>query len=238
MTDRYNPQTVEAKWQARWEETGLYRTERHPGREKFYFLTMFPYPSAELLHLGHWYVMTGSDVGARFKRMQGCDVLFPIGFDAFGLPAENAAIKHGTHPRIYTSHIISRMRRQLRAMGCMFDWSREIVTCDPDYYRWNQWFFLQFFHEGLAYRKFAPVDWCPNCNTTLAREQVVGTDRRCERCGTPVTKRDLNQWFFKTTDYAEELLDFSGIDWPERTVVQQRNWIGKSIGVEFAWTTH
>jgi leucyl-tRNA synthetase len=235
MNHRYTPQTVETKWQERWEETGLYHTERHPGREKFYFLTMFPYPSADLLHLGHWYVMTGSDVGARFKRMQGYEVLFPIGFDAFGLPAENAAIKHGTHPRIYTYNNIPHMRRQLRSMGCMFDWSREIVTCDPEYYRWNQWFFLQFFQQGLAYRKFAPVDWCPNCNTTLAREQVVGTERRCERCETPVTKRDLNQWFFKTTDYADELLEFDGIDWPERTILQQRNWIGKSLGVEFAW---
>jgi leucyl-tRNA synthetase len=235
MEDRYTPQTVEAKWQKRWEETGLYRTELHPGRTKFYFLTMFPYPSADLLHLGHWYVMTGSDVGARFKRMQGYDVLFPIGFDAFGLPAENAAIRHGIHPRIYTSNNITQMRSQIRLMGCMFDWSHEVVTCDPEYYRWNQWFFLQFFHCGLAYRKFSPVDWCPTCNTTLAREQVVGADRLCERCDTPVTKRDLNQWFFKTTEYAEELLDFAGLDWPERTIVQQRNWIGKSVGVEFTW---
>jgi leucyl-tRNA synthetase len=236
MEDRYNPQAVEEKWRERWEAAGLYRTGRHPGRQKFYFLTMFPYPSADLLHLGHWYVMTGSDVGARFKRMQGYDVFFPMGFDAFGLPAENAAIKHGIHPRTYTSNNIDRMREQLRTMGCMFDWEREIITCDPEFYRWNQWFFLQFFHRGLAYRKFAPVDWCPNCNTTLAREQVVGTERLCERCDTPVTKRDLNQWFFKTTEYAEELLDFSGIEWPERTIVQQRNWIGKSVGVEFEWS--
>ncbi|MDR7462909.1 MAG: leucine--tRNA ligase, partial [Armatimonadota bacterium] len=166
----------------------------------------------------------------------GYNVLFPIGFDAFGLPAENAAIKHGIHPKTWTLGNIERMRRQLRSMGAMFDWSREIVTCEPEYYRWNQWFFLKFYEAGLAYRALAPVDWCPNCNTTLAREQVVGADRRCERCDTPVVKKDLEQWFFRITKYADELLDFSGIDWPERIITMQRNWIGRSEGAEVTFT--
>ncbi|MDR7387101.1 MAG: leucine--tRNA ligase, partial [Armatimonadota bacterium] len=175
---------------------------------------------------------------ARYRRMRGYNVLFPIGFDAFGLPAENAAIKHGIHPKTWTLGNIERMRRQLRSMGAMFDWSREIVTCEPEYYRWNQWFFLKFYEAGLAYRALAPVDWCPNCNTTLAREQVVGADRRCERCDTPVVKKDLEQWFFRITKYADELLDFSGIDWPERIITMQRNWIGRSEGAEVTFTAH
>ncbi|MDR7598029.1 MAG: leucine--tRNA ligase, partial [Armatimonadota bacterium] len=206
-------------------------------RPKFYFLTMYPYPSGDL-HIGHWYAMAPSDAAARYRRMRGYNVLFPIGFDAFGLPAENAAIKHGIHPKTWTLGNIERMRRQLRSMGAMFDWSREIVTCEPEYYRWNQWFFLKFYEAGLAYRALAPVDWCPNCNTTLAREQVVGADRRCERCDTPVVKKDLEQWFFRITKYADELLDFSGIDWPERIITMQRNWIGRSEGAEVTFTAH
>ncbi|MBI2201927.1 MAG: leucine--tRNA ligase, partial [Armatimonadetes bacterium] len=174
-----------------------------------------------------------SDAAARFRRMQGCNVMFPIGFDAFGLPAENAAIERGIHPYQWTMDNINRMRTQLRSMGAMWDWAREVITCDPEYYRWNQWFFLRMYERGLAYRRLAPVDWCPKDNTTLAREQVVGEERVCERCGTPVVKKNLEQWFLKITGYADELLDFSGIQWPERVRTLQENWIGRSVGVEF-----
>ncbi|MDR7402442.1 MAG: leucine--tRNA ligase [Armatimonadota bacterium] len=230
--DRYDPTRMEAKWQARWEADRLYEAKDFDPRPKFYFLTMFPYPSGDL-HIGHWYAMAPSDAGARFRRMQGYNVMFPIGFDAFGLPAENAAIQHGIHPYRWTMDNIARMRVQLRSMGAMWDWSREIITCDPEYYRWNQWFFLKMYERGLAYRALAPVDWCPQDNTTLAREQVVGEERVCERCGTPVVKKTLEQWFLRITAYAEELLDFSEIDWPERVRVLQENWIGRSRGVEF-----
>jgi leucyl-tRNA synthetase len=232
MRQRYDPASVEAKWQARWEADGLYRARDFDPRPKWYFLTMYPYPSGDL-HIGHWYAMAPSDAAARFKRMQGYNVMFPIGFDAFGLPAENAAIQHGIHPYTWTMQNIERMRRQLRSMGAMWDWSREIVTCDPAYYKWNQWFFLKMYERGLAYRALAPVDWCPRDNTTLAREQVVGEERVCERCGTPVVKKTLEQWFLRITAYAEELLDFSGIEWPERVRTLQENWIGRSRGVEF-----
>jgi len=230
--DRYDPVTIEAKWQARWERDRLYEARDFDPRPKFYFLTMYPYPSGDL-HIGHWYAMAPSDAAARLRRMQGHNTLFPIGFDAFGLPAENAAIQHGIHPYRWTMENIGRMRRQLRSMGAMWDWSREVVTCDPEYYTWNQWFFLKMLERGLAYRALAPVDWCPKDNTTLAREQVVGEERVCERCGTPVIKKNLEQWFLKITSYAEELLDFSGIEWPGRVRTLQQNWIGKSVGVEF-----
>ncbi len=232
MSEEYKPQGIEPKWQKIWEETGIYKVKEDPGKPKFYFLTMFPYPSGDL-HIGHWYAMTPSDAAARYKRMQGYNVLFPIGFDAFGLPAENAAIQHGIHPKEWTYKNIERMRKQLRSMGAMFDWDREVVTCEPDYYKWNQWFFLKLYERGLAYKKKAPVDFCPTCNTTLAREQVIGPERVCERCGTPVIKKEMDQWFFKITDYAEELLDFSKLDWPERVKVLQTNWIGKSVGLQF-----
>ncbi len=227
--NEYNPAGIEAKWQQHWEESGLYRTVEDPNRPKFYFLTMLPYPSGDL-HIGHWYAMTPSDARARYMRMRGYNVFFPIGFDAFGLPAENAAIRHGIHPKKWTYENIARMREQLRSMGAMWAWDREAITADPEYYRWTQWFFVQFYRRGLAYRKDAPVDFCPTCNTTLAREQVWGEDRHCERCGTPVIKKRLEQWFFKITDYAEELLDFSQIDWPERIRLMQTNWIGRSEG--------
>jgi len=230
----YDPTALEHRWQQRWAESGLYRTDEDEGKPKHYALTMLPYPSGDL-HVGHWYPMTPSDTRARFMRMNGYRVFFPIGFDAFGLPAENAAIGRGIHPREWTYSNIERMRVQLRQMGAMFDFSSEVVTCDPEYYRWNQWFFLKFFERGLAYRKEAPVDWCPKDNTTLAREQVIGPDRRCERCGTPVIKKNLWQWLFKITDYAEELLDFSNIDWPERVETLQRNWIGRSEGAEIVF---
>jgi leucyl-tRNA synthetase len=231
VTDKYIPQEVESKWQARWEADRLYRSAIDPDKPKHYALTMLPYPSGDL-HIGHWYAVAPSDVRARFMRMRGYNVLFPMGFDAFGLPAENAAIERGIHPHSWTMSNIEKMRRQLRSMGAMFDWEREAISCLPGYYRWSQWFFLKFYESGIAYKAFAPVDFCPRCNTTLAREQVWGEDRHCERCGTPVVKKDLDQWFFRITDYAEELLDFGKIDWPERVVAMQTNWIGRSEGAD------
>ncbi|MBA3473048.1 MAG: leucine--tRNA ligase [Rubrobacter sp.] len=227
----YNPGTIEHRWQERWAESGLYKTDEDLSKPKHYALTMLPYPSGDL-HVGHWYAMTPSDTRARFMRMQGYRVFFPIGFDAFGLPAENAAINRGIHPYKWTMSNIQNMCGQLESMGAMFDFDHEVITCLPEYYLWNQWFFLKFLENGLAYRKEAPVDWCPRDRTTLAREQVVGPDRRCERCGTPVIKKNLAQWFFKITDYADELLDFSKVDWPERVKTLQRNWIGRSEGAE------
>ena len=191
---------------------------------------MYPYPSGDL-HIGHWYIVTPSDALARFRRMHGYNVFFPIGFDAFGLPAENAAIKSGGHPFTWTMQNIQTMRRQFRTMGAMFSWDTEVVTADPEFYRWNQWLFLRFLEAGLAYRAMSAVDWCPN-DGTLAREQVEGTDRHCWRCGALVEKRDLEQWFLRTTAYADELLRFDGIDWPEPIRLQQTNWIGRSEGAE------
>jgi leucyl-tRNA synthetase len=232
----YNPAEVEPKWQAHWEKDGLYHADIDPTRSKHYALTMLPYPSGDL-HIGHWYAMTPSDARARFMRMRGYNVMFPIGFDAFGLPAENAAVNRGIHPKKWTYANIERMRGQLKSMGAMFDWRREAISSDPKYYRWTQWFFVQLFNHGLAYRKKSPVDWCPHCNTTLAREQVWGEDRHCERCGTPVIKKDLEQWFFRITNYAEELLDFSHLDWPERVQTLQTNWIGRSEGASVTFHT-
>lgn len=232
----FNPREMEPRWQAKWEADKLYRSVIDESKPKHYALTMLPYPSGDL-HIGHWYAMTPSDARARFKRMQGYNVLFPMGFDAFGLPAENAAIKDGIHPMKRTMENIERMRKQLRSMGAMFDWEREIVSCDPRYYRWTEWFFIQLFKHGLAYRKMSAVDFCPNCNTTLAREQVIGENRVCERCNTPVIKKDLEQWFFKTTKYADELLNFDELDWPERVKVLQTNWIGRSEGASVIFKT-
>ena len=231
---KYIPQEIEPRWQQRWDEDQLYRALVDQSKEKYYSLTMLPYPSGDL-HIGHWYAMTPSDARARYMRMQGYNVMFPIGFDAFGLPAENAAIKRNVHPKEWTYKNIDNMRKQLRTMGAMWDWEREAVSCDPSYNRWSQWFFLQLYKNDMVYRKHSPVDYCPNCNTTLAREQVWGDDRHCERCSTPVIKKDLEQWFFKITDYSEELLDYSLIDWPDRVKLLQTNWIGRSEGahVEF-----
>ena len=215
-------------WQARWAEVGLYGPTSTTTTAEVLLLTMYPYPSGDL-HIGHWYIKTPTDALARFHRMHGENVFLPIGFDAFGLPAENAAIKGGFHPREWTMLNIENMRRQLRSMGATFDWEAEVVTCDPAYYRWNQWLFLRFLEAGLAYRAMSPVDWCPN-DGTLAREQVEGADRRCWRCGAKVEKRDLEQWYLRTTKYADELLDFSGIDWPEPVRIMQTNWIGRSEG--------
>ena len=233
---KYIPQEIEPRWQQRWDEDQLYRALVDQSKEKYYSLTMLPYPSGDL-HIGHWYAMTPSDARARYMRMQGYNVMFPIGFDAFGLPAENAAIKRNVHPKEWTYKNIDNMRKQLRTMGAMWDWEREAVSCDPSYYRWSQWFFLQLYKNDMVYRKHSPVDYCPNCNTTLAREQVWGDDRHCERCSTPVIKKDLEQWFFKITDYSEELLDYSLIDWPDRVKLLQTNWVGRSEGAHVDFYT-
>ncbi len=232
----YQPQAMEKKWQAKWEADKLYRAVIDEAKPKHYALTMLPYPSGDL-HIGHWYAMIPSDARARFKRMQGYNVMFPMGFDAFGLPAENAAIKEGVHPMKRTRENVERMRMQLRSMGAMFDWERESVSSDPEYYKWTEWFFIKLFKMGLAYRKLSAVDWCPKDNTTLAREQVIGEERLCERCGTPVIKKELEQWFFRTTKYADELLHFDGIDWPERVKTLQTNWIGRSEGASVTFKT-
>jgi leucyl-tRNA synthetase len=234
--ERYDPASIEPRWQARWGELGLYQTDLHdPTRPRYYLLTMYDYPSGDL-HIGHWYVKTPTDALGRYHRMRGDNVFMPIGFDAFGLPAENAAIKSGRHPFEWTMRNIENMRRQLRTMGAMWDWDAEVVTCDPSYYRWNQWLFLRFLEMGLAYRQVSAVDWCPN-DGTLAREQVEGADRHCWRCGAKVEKRELPQWYLRTTTYADELLDFSGIDWPEPIRVMQTNWIGRSEGGEIVFTS-
>ena len=233
--ERYDPVSIEPRWQARWDELGLYRTDLDDTKNRYYLLTMYPYPSGDI-HIGHWYIKTPTDAIARFQRMHGKNVFLPIGFDAFGLPAENAAIKQNVNPRDWTMSNIANMRRQLRQMGATFDWSSEVVTSDPDYYKWNQWFFLQFMKAGLAYRANSPVDFCPN-DGTLAREQVEGTDRRCWRCGAKVEKRDLDQWYLRVTKYADELLDFSEIRFPDPIRLMQTNWIGRSEGAEIVFDT-
>ena len=234
--ERYDPREIEPRWQSHWESLGLHTTDlTATTKPRYYLLTMWPYPSGDL-HIGHWYVKTPTDALARYKRMKGFNVFYPVGFDAFGLPAENAAIKRKIHPREWTVANMENMRRQLRSMGASFDWSKEVVTCDPSYFGWNQWIFLKFYEKGVAYRKQAPVDWCPSCQVTLAREQVEGVDRVCWRCSTQVTKRDLTQWFFKITDYADELLSFEGLNWPEPIRTMQTNWIGRSEGAEVDFT--
>jgi leucyl-tRNA synthetase len=236
MSDKYNPQAIEPRWQERWQAERLYRQEIDLDKPKHYALTMLPYPSGNL-HIGHWYAMTPSDARARYMRMKGYNVLFPIGFDAFGLPAENAAIKRSIHPKEWTYANIDYERSQLTSMGAMFDREREAISSDPAYYKWTEWFFLQFYKHGLAYRQESAVDFCPQCNTTLAREQVWGDDRHCERCGTPVIKKDLEQWFFRITNYADELLDFTTINWPDRVRTMQTNWIGRSEGAHVIFKT-
>jgi leucyl-tRNA synthetase len=226
---KYQPSDFEPKWQRRWAEQSLYSAQDDSSRPNYYNLVMFPYPSGEL-HIGHWYNYTGADIYGRFMRMRGYNVSQPIGFDAFGLPAENAAIKRNIQPRAWTMSNIEHMRRQLHHMGGGWDWPREVITCQPEYYRWNQWLFLQFYKHGLAYRTKAPANWCPTCNTTLANEQVVSG--ACERCKTPVERREIDQWLFRITKYADELLRFDGLDWPEKTRLMQTNWIGKSEGAE------
>ncbi len=222
---------IDRKWQRRWEDTGLYTFNPDRVDEKYYVLSMFSYPSGSRLHVGHWYNFGLTDSWARIKRMQGYEVFQPMGFDAFGLPAENYAIQTGIHPKESTWANIETMREQLRAMGGMFDWEYEVVTCDPDYYCWTQWLFLALYNAGLAYRAKAPVNWCPDCQTVLANEQVV--EGTCERCDSPVIHRSMTQWFLRITDYADRLLEgLDDLDWPERTKEMQRNWIGRSEGAE------
>lgn len=225
---------VEQKWNKLWNEQKVYKFDPKNVDNKYYVLEMFSYPSGAKLHIGHWYNYGLTDSFARYQIMKGKNVFQPMGFDAFGLPAENYAIKTGVHPQDSTLHNIEVMERQLKNIGAMFDWDHEIKTCLPDYYKWTQWIFCQLYKKGLAYRKKAPVNWCPSCNTVLANEQVV--DGHCERCDSQVIKKDLTQWFFKITDYAEELIDgLDGLDWPEKTKAMQRNWIGKSVGGEIVF---
>ncbi len=224
-------QAVESKWQAKWEKSKLNAFNKKNADKKLYVLEMFSYPSGAKLHVGHWYNYGPTDSYARFKRMQGYEVFQPMGFDAFGLPAENYAIKTKIHPKDSTEKNIETMETQLRKMGAMFDWSAELKTCDESYYKWTQWLFLQLYKKGLAYRKEALVNWCPSCETVLANEQVV--NGACERCGSTVLRKDMTQWFLKITDYAEELLEgLDELDWPEKTKLMQKNWIGRSTGCE------
>jgi len=231
--EKYNPWEIEIKWQKKWEENKLYEAKYDKEKKKFYVLEMFPYTSAQI-HMGHVRNYTIGDVIARYKVMNGYNILHPIGYDAFGLPAENAAIKQNVHPKDWTYTNINTIRKQLKRLGISYCWEREVITCDPEYYRWNQFFFIQFFKKGMVYKKKAPANWCPSCQTVLANEQVI--DGKCWRCGEIVENRNLEQWFIKITDYAERLLDFSGIkNWPERVIIMQKNWIGKSEGCEISF---
>ena len=227
----YEHRQVEPKWQARWKEAGLHKTTFDPARPKFYALDMFPYPSGSGLHVGHCEGYTATDIITRWKRMQGWNVLHPMGWDAFGLPAENYAIKTGIHPRITTAQAIANFRRQIDSVGFAYDWDREVNTTDPGYVKWTQWIFLQMFKQGLAYEGIVPINWCPSCKTGLANEEV--SQGRCERCGTIVERKDMRQWLLRITRYADRLLeDFVEVDWPESTIAMQRNWIGRSEGAE------
>ena len=231
MKEKYNPAEIEKKWQNKWEETNAFKVVEDKDKEKYYVLEMFPYPSGKL-HMGHVRNYSIGDVLARFKKMNGYNVLHPMGWDSFGLPAENAAIKHDVEPSVWTWDNIDEMRKQLKELGLSYDWDREVATCHPDYYKWMQWIFIQFYKKGLAYKKENPVNWCPSCQTVLANEQVV--DGKCERCGSLVGKKELSQWYFKITDYAERLL--SNLEelpgWPNKVKLMQKNWIGKSVGAE------
>jgi leucyl-tRNA synthetase len=231
MEERYQPIAIEEKWQLIWEESKAFQAAEDPGKPKYYVLEMFPYPSGRI-HMGHVRNYSIGDVVARYKRMRGFNVLHPMGWDAFGLPAENAAIERGVHPEMWTTENILYMKTQLKRMGFSYDWQREVATCDPDYYRWNQWIFLQFYKRGLAYRKSSLVNWCPSCETVLANEQVI--EGACWRCDSAVIQKELEQWFFRITDYAEELLrDLDQLNgWPEKVLTMQRHWIGKSVGAE------
>ncbi|RKD27959.1 leucyl-tRNA synthetase [Caminicella sporogenes DSM 14501] len=229
--DRYNFQEIEKKWQEIWEREKAFKVCENTTKKKYYALEMFPYPSGKL-HMGHVRNYSIGDVIARYKKMNGYNVLHPIGWDAFGLPAENAAIKHNIHPDIWTRKNIAEMKKQLMQLGISYDWDREVATCLPDYYKWTQWLFLKFYEKGLVYKKKSPVNWCPSCETVLANEQVVND--RCERCDTLVTKKNLEQWYFKITDYADRLLEDIELlkGWPEKVKIMQKNWIGKSYGAE------
>lgn len=231
-TSGYDHKTIESRWQQRWEKRRIAEVDlRQPG-DKYYMLMMYPYPSGDRLHVGHGRNYIMGDALFRYLSMHGRKALNPMGWDAFGLPAENAAIQRGIHPRDSTLANIAAMKEQFRRWGILYDWSREIASCEPEFYRWNQWLFLRMLERGLAYRKKAPVNWCPNDRTVLANEQVV--DGACERCGTPVVQKELDQWFYRITDFAERLLaGLDGLeDWPERVKTMQRNWIGRSAGAE------
>ena len=229
MTKRYDPQIIENKWQKIWEEGRLFETKRDPQQKKYYVLEMFPYPSGKI-HMGHVRNYSIGDVVARYKRMRGWNVIHPMGWDAFGMPAENAAIQHGIHPAKWTYDNIAAMKKQLRRMGFSYEWDREVTTCDPAYYRWEQWLFLKMYEKGLAYKKTSFVNWCAQCQTVLANEQVEAG--RCWRCGEEVTQKEMQGWFFKITHYTEELLEYCDKlpGWPERVITMQRNWIGRSVG--------
>ena len=227
----YEPREMEARWRAVWEEKGLHRATRDSGRPKYFCLDMFPYPSGEGLHVGHWRGYVLSDVWSRFMTLQGRKVLHPMGWDAFGLPAENAAIKKKIHPEIHTRAAMANMKRQLGEMGAMYDWDREVNSSAPEYYKWTQWSFLKLYEMGLAYKKGAPINWCPSCRTGLADEEVK--DGLCDRCDSVVTKKDLPQWFFAITKYSQRLIDdLEGLDWPEKVKKMQADWIGRSEGAE------
>jgi leucyl-tRNA synthetase len=235
MAEKYDHKTIETKWQKRWEETRLYQVDLQNAQNPFYNLMEFPYPSSEALHVGHAYTYGGADSYGRLKRMRGYEVFEPIGFDAFGIHTENYALKVGIHPAIITAQNVERYRGQIKRIGAMFDWSREVVTCSPEYYRWTQWVFVQLFRMGLVVRKEAPVNWCPSCLTVLANEQVI--NGLCERCDTEVIQRVMVQWFLKITDYADRLLaGHETVDWPEVSVKMQRNWIGRSEGATIVFT--
>ena len=233
--EEYNAIELEPRWQAFWAQNDFFKTEIDKSREKYYVLEMFPYPSGKL-HMGHMRVYSIGDVLARFLKMRGFNVLHPMGWDAFGLPAENAAIQHGADPSEWTAANIAAMKEQQNALGLSYDWDREVTTCSPEYYRWNQWLFLLFYKNGLVYKKKATVNWCPSCNTVLANEQVV--DGGCWRCGSEVSLDELEQWFLKITDYADRLLDDLKLleGWPERVKIMQENWIGRSTGTDIVFT--
>ncbi len=231
----YNHQAIEEKWRKRWQETNAHQVNEASGKPKYYCLDMFPYPSGNGLHVGHWRGYTISDVWSRYKTLQGYEVLHPMGWDAFGLPAENAAIKLGIHPAVSTANNIANFKEQLQQIGAMYDWSREINTSDPDYYKWTQFFFVKMFERGLAYRKKMPINWCPSCKTGLANEEVV--DGTCERCGTEVTKKEMNQWMLKITAYADRLLnDLEKLNWPDKVKRMQAAWIGRSEGAKLLFS--
>ena len=234
MSENYQPHEIEVKWQQKWDATQIYRSQVDWERPKHYALTMLPYPSGDL-HIGHWFAMTPSDARARWMRMRGYNVLFPMGFDAFGLPAEQAAISRNIHPWKWTYSNIERMREQLRSMGAMFDWEREAISCTPEYYKWSEWFFKKFYENGVAYRGTALVNWSETLQTVLANEQVI--DGRDERTGQPVVHKMMEQWFFAITKYADELLDFESLDWPEPIKIMQTNWIGRSEGARVTFRT-
>ena len=232
----YDFNSVEKKWQKRWKEKPYKAQSIDSGIKKYYVLDMFPYPSGSGLHVGHWRGYVLSDIYARRKQLQGYNVLHPMGWDAFGLPAENDAIKKGIHPKEGTAQNIANFKRQLQQIGALYNWDKELNTTDPDYYKWTQWIFLQLYKAGLAYETDRPINWCPSCKTGLANEEVI--DGKCERCSTEVTQKQIKQWVLKITDYAQRLLDdLDKLEWPEKVKLMQKNWIGRSEGVEIVFKT-